>query len=93
MRGLSFLTRTSAPWCWNIIGYHSPRSMTWSWVLSFNFFRADEARVWPLFGKGSLRVPWVGYFIWHTQKPMMNLEGADAAIKQAVRRTAKRAHP
>ncbi len=75
--GLSLFRRTSAPWCYNIVAYHNPRSITWSWVLSFSFFRAEERRVWPLFWRHQIgqerwgfRIPWLGMVKWLTQEPM-----------------------
>lgn len=78
LKGLAFFTKVSGPRCWNIISFHSPHSLTWSWILSFSLFRGDERRAWPLFGtwrtnngrQWTFRVPWIGLFHWHRQQPM-----------------------
>ncbi len=44
MRGLKFFTRTSDQRCWNVASYHSPHSLTWSWILSFSLPRGDSGR-------------------------------------------------
>jgi len=77
MNGLSFFRKTSGKRCWNVASYHSPHSLTWSWVLSFSRDGA-ERHWWPLIvhfrmNTGSqwcLRLPWVGVFVWHRQQPM-----------------------
>lgn len=76
--GLKVFERTNAPWCWNIAAYHSPRSLTWSWLLSFSLFRKDENRVWPLYQRHSigqtvwtLRLPFVGLLRWAAQEQML----------------------
>jgi hypothetical protein len=75
---LSLFTRTNTPGCINIAAWHSRRSLTWSWVLNFRRFRADEWRVFPLWGghgrwghdQWFVRIPWLGIFHWHRQERM-----------------------
>ena len=77
MDGLSILRRTSDPRTINLASFHDPASLTWSWILSFGTFRADEARVWPIFRRDYLdrgwtvRIPLIGFIRWHTQAKMM----------------------
>lgn len=77
MRGLSFFQRTSDPRCWNIAGFHSPRSRTWSWVLSFH--RNGDERRGPLWWawrthdgllRWGLRLHFVGIVTWQRQRRM-----------------------
>jgi hypothetical protein len=74
MNGVQFFSKTNVPTSWNLASYHDPRSITWSWLLSFSLFRADEGRVWPLFwryGDGwTARLPFVGFLRWRTQHKM-----------------------
>lgn len=84
LRGLSVMTRTNVPGDWNLIGWHSPHSLTWSWFLGFTRFRSDEARVRPLWWsyrvngltcadqvlQWGVRIPWLGMVSWHRQRPM-----------------------
>lgn len=78
MNGLRFFTRTSQQRCWNVASYHSPHSLTWSWVVSLSLFRGDEARVWPLWFsyrtndglQWGFRIPWLGIVQWHRQRPV-----------------------
>jgi len=76
--GLALFQRTSAKRTVNIASFHSPHSLTWTWILSFNFLErgSGEHKVWPLYAVSKhskqwmLRVPFVGYFMWHRQEPM-----------------------
>lgn len=78
MIGLSFFKRTNCQRTWNIASFHSPHSLTWSWVLGFSKFGSDEARVGPLLYsyrdnhglEWSLRIPFVGFIHWHRQHEM-----------------------
>lgn len=77
MKGLRFFTKTSSG-SWNIASYHNPHSLTWSWLLNFSFFRADEGRWRPLWWSyptnggphWGIRIPLVGLLHWQTQQPM-----------------------
>ncbi len=78
-KGFAFFVKTSNRRHWNIVSFHSPHSLTWSWILSFRFFAADEARVRP-FGwryrdnnglQWGFRIPWIGFVQWHRQQPML----------------------
>lgn len=76
--GLSLFQRTSQRGCWNIASFHSPHSLTWRWILSFSLFRADEARVRPLWWRyitnggphWGIRIPFLGLLTWQQQIPM-----------------------
>jgi hypothetical protein len=78
--GLSLFTRTSDPCCFSIASYHSPHSLTWSWSLSFHFFRSGESRWRCRAIAGSHRhncgmrawfcVPVIGVIRWERQHPM-----------------------
>jgi len=78
MSGLTFFDKTSQQGCWNIASYHSPHSLTWRWILSFQRFRSDEGRLWPIImfdrhNTGThtfVRIPWVGMLLLSTQRPM-----------------------
>lgn len=76
MNGLSFFRRTNDRHTVNLASYHDPRSITWSWVLSFSTFKPGEGRIWPLFwfdflGRGfAARIPGVGFLCWQTQEKM-----------------------
>lgn len=78
MTGLSLFKRTNCKRTWNIASFHSPHSLTWSWILGFSKFGSDEARVWPLFYsyrdnnglQWGLRVPFVGFIRWSRQREM-----------------------
>ena len=77
MRGLSIMHRTNVRGHWTLAAFHHPESITWSWALAWSFFRADEARVWPLFArfrlgqqKWMIRLPFVGYLSWASQEVM-----------------------
>lgn len=79
MRGLKFFSHTSSRDTFNLVSFHSPHCMCWSWLLSFHRFRGDEARVWPLAWRHNdnttrrwgFRIPFVGYVGWQRQvRPM-----------------------
>lgn len=78
MKGLRFFSRTSDQRCFNLAAFHSPHSLTWRWVISFSFFKADERRVRPLWwgyqtNTGShwgVRIPFVGMITGMTQRPI-----------------------
>lgn len=78
MKGLTLLTKTSQRGRWNIAAYHNPHSLTWSWIVSFARFTADEARVRPLWFsyrtndglQWGFRVPFLGIIQWSRQQPM-----------------------
>lgn len=78
MRGLKLFSRTSGGG-FNIASFHSPHCMCWSWLISFNRFRGDEGRWWPLFFRNNnnttrrwtLRIPPFGHIGWQRQiRPM-----------------------
>ena len=78
MRGLTIFEKTSSKTRWNIAAYHDPLSLTWSWVLAFDRFQADEARIFPLCWrlphgqeKWGFRIPFVGMITWMAQEKMM----------------------
>lgn len=49
--GLSLFSRTSSRSSFNIASYHSPHSLTWSWILSVNFDRMwRKPNGWPRAG-------------------------------------------
>lgn len=73
--GLALFSRTNSKGHWNIASWHSPHSLTWSWIVSFSLFRGDEARVRPLWwsirrGHSDFRIPFLGMVSWQTQRPM-----------------------
>lgn len=55
---LRLFTRTNSKGLYNIATYHSPHSLTWSWIVSINFdgiwrgFDVSKGRrsIWPRFG-------------------------------------------
>lgn len=73
--GLHFFTRTSDRRCWNIAAFHSPHSLTWSWILSFSY---DGGRIRPhWYGykdnnglQWGFRIPLIGFIRWSRQQPM-----------------------
>lgn len=74
--GLALFTKTSGRRCWNVASFHSPHSLTWSWILSFSLPRADEGR-WLHFiswrtncGRQWLLQVARCALQWHTQRPM-----------------------
>src|SRR5690242_3536459 len=76
MKGLALLRRTNDRRCWNIASWHSPHSLTWSWILSLSFPRAGEGRWLHYSGYRSnvgyqwcLQVARVA-LRWHRQRPM-----------------------
>lgn len=76
MQGLKFFSRTSARQTFNLASFHSPHSLTWRWIVSFSFFRGDEARVRPLWSiatttgcNGVSASPSSGLFVGHSSAP------------------------
>lgn len=79
--GLTVLHRTSDPRTFNILAYHSPHSLVWSWFLSVSFDRIawNEHASRLRFGLHPFRtnqglqiafaLPWV-CFQWRRQQPM-----------------------
>ena len=78
--GLAVLRRTNDRRAFNLLAYHSPHSLTWSWILSARFDRTTRM------GDGRLRfalhpyqtnqglqivlvLPWL-CLQWHRQQPM-----------------------
>lgn len=78
LNGLKFFVRTNVPLSWNVASFHSRHSLTWSWILSFGFFRGDAPRVRPIWYayrdnnglQWGFRIPWVGLVRWSRQQPM-----------------------
>lgn len=75
--GLTLFTRTSDRRRWNVAAFHSPHSLTWSWILSFSAPRADEGRwlnFWRYRDNNGLQ--W-GLQVarhclrWHKQRPLL----------------------
>lgn len=56
MRGLEFFRRTNDPRSFNLASYHDPRSITWSWLICWTWYSADEKRRW--FGWARWRKPY-----------------------------------
>mgnify|MGYP001604277069 CR=1 FL=1 len=63
----------------NIASWHSPHSLTWSWILSYRPYQADEnrrtlMRFWRWKDNGGpqwmLCLPWLGTVQWQRQRPM-----------------------
>ena len=77
MNGLKFFSRPSGKCYWDIASYHSPHSMTWSWILSFNLPRSRDEGRWLYFSRhrnnagmeGSLQVARM-CLRWHRQRPI-----------------------
>lgn len=78
MNGLAFFRKTSSLTTWNLASFHSPHSLTWSWILSFSRDGYSERRFWPLImpyrsNQGMqcvIRLPFIGLIQWHRQQPM-----------------------
>ena len=76
--GLALFGRTNCQHTWNVASFHSPHSLTWSWVLSWHFHQTGWAQWWPLFWwyqtnhgpHWGLRLPGIGYISWQQQRPM-----------------------
>ena len=77
MKGLMFFTRCSGEGCWNLASFHSPHSMTWSWVLSFRLPRSRDEGRWFHFSRYRsndglqwwLQIARIS-ISWHRQRPM-----------------------
>ena len=77
MKGLALIGRTSGRGTWNIISWHSPHSMTWSWILSVSLPRSGEGRWLHAYRyRNNDRCLQWGFQIarigvrWHQQRPM-----------------------
>lgn len=78
MRGLSLFSKTSSPRTFNLASWHSPHSMTWSWILSISRSSEETNVLWPIFmpyrTNGGLqfvlRIPFIALVHWHRQRPM-----------------------
>jgi hypothetical protein len=77
---LKLFTRTNSRRSFNIAAYHSPHSLTWSWILSVSFDGTwRKSNGWPRFGVHPYRnnnglqagvvLPFV-VFHWHRQPEM-----------------------
>lgn len=76
MKGLAIMSRTSDPRTLNLASFHSPHSLTWSWILLFHRPRADEGR-WLHFSSWRTNCgrQWCLQIArhalqWHRQQPM-----------------------
>lgn len=73
--GLALFEKCSGRGAWNVASFHSPHSMTWSWLLSFQLPRRAEGR-WFWFQRSTLgQEKWSLQFFkfrlgWSTQEPM-----------------------
>jgi len=77
MKGLKFFSRTSGKGCWNLASFHSPHSMTWSWILSFSLPRSRDEGRWLYFShyRSNVGLEWSLQVArtclrWHRQRPM-----------------------
>jgi hypothetical protein len=76
MQGLKFFTRTSDRRCWNLASYHSPHSLTWSWILSLSLPRPGEGRWFHFYRtRNNTGLHWLLQIArialrWQTQRPM-----------------------
>jgi hypothetical protein len=73
--GLQGPGRTNTPGHYVLFSYHDPKSLTWSWLLSWWFTTASWLPWWKvLFGLGprrfSIRIPFVGMLSWQMQRKM-----------------------
>ncbi len=53
--GLALFEKTNSQGCVNLASFHSPHSLTWSWILSFSLPRAGSGR-------------WLGFHPWQTNQ-------------------------
>lgn len=78
--GLAVMRRTSDRRAFNLMSFHSPHSLTWSWILSANFDAATRRGdgglrfgLHPYRTNGGLQIvftlPWL-CLQWHRQQPM-----------------------
>ena len=100
INGLDFFRKCSGKHHWNIAAFHSPHSLTWSWILGFSLFQDGETRVWPLWwiyrtNQGLMwgfRLPFIGMIRWQRQRPMwyrdlyMNARDREDGLKREVRK-------
>lgn len=77
MNGFKFFSRTSDKKCWNLAAFHSPHSLTWSWILSFRLPRSRDEGRWIGFSRYRTNegLQWYLQFArtcltWHSQRPM-----------------------
>lgn len=75
--GLALFTRTNDRGLWNVASFHSPHSITWSWILSFRFPKKGQGRWLPFFHsyRGNNGLQWHVAFAkcgiqWQRQNPM-----------------------
>ena len=74
IRGIGFLTKTSGKGSWNLLSFHSPHSLTWSWLISFQLPRHGEGR-WLGFHRMQGQQKWLLQVAkfglgWSSQEPM-----------------------
>lgn len=79
MKGLEFFRKTNCKHLYSLASFHSPHSLTWSWILSIDLRRHNQGNSWrPVFHahrnnnglQWMLRIPFVCLFQWHRQQPM-----------------------
>lgn len=76
IRGLSLFAKTNSRGCYNIASWHSPHSMTWSWVLSLSLPRRGQGRFFHFATfRSTLPTQWHLQLMWFTlswlrQNPM-----------------------
>lgn len=76
MSALKLFSRTNSKGHWNIASWHSPHSITWSWILSLSVLRRGEGR-WFYFSpfRTNAGLQWILTLSrlrlqWHRQRPM-----------------------
>jgi hypothetical protein len=67
MKGLALFRRTNVPGHWNLASYHSPHSITWSWILSYSLWKRGEAEFTPWFARFGTN----SGLIWHVRLPLL----------------------
>lgn len=99
MKGLTLLGRTNDRRTFNIAAWHSPHSMTWSWIVSLSLPRGDEGR-WLHFSayRTNVGLQWILQVArvglrFHRQRPMWyrdlyerkrdQLDGIEQAVQHA----------
>lgn len=73
IKGLKLFSRTSNERCINLASYHSPHSLTWSWILSVSRQSGWKTWFYPYRTNGGLqwvlRLPFFAVQ-WNRQRPM-----------------------
>ncbi len=73
--GLAIFQRTNSRTSWNLASFHSPHSLTWRWILSFDLPKRGQGRWFYFSHYGNRTSQWVLFFFrfrlgWQTQEPM-----------------------